>query len=106
MRLIDADALRDNMQWSIDHDMYDKPYDYLAEIDDAPTVNEWIPCSERLPLIEDQDVLATTTWGDITIASRCSCDDWFIHEGNSNAKTSDINAWMPLPEPYKGGEEE
>lgn len=39
MRLIDADALRENMQWCIDHGMYDKPYDYLAEIDDAPTID-------------------------------------------------------------------
>lgn len=39
MRLIDADALREDMQWCIDHDMYDKPYDYLAEIDDAPTID-------------------------------------------------------------------
>lgn len=66
MRLIDADALRENMQWSIDHGMYDKPYDYLAEIDDAPTVGEWIPVSEALPSkgqvvldIDDKE-----TWGD------------------------------------------
>lgn len=38
-RLIDADALRENMQWCIDHGMYDKPYDYLSEIDDAPTID-------------------------------------------------------------------
>lgn len=63
----------------------------------------WIPCSERLPLVTDQEVLATTIWGDVTIANRCTCDDWFIHEGNSNAKTSDIIAWMPLPTPYTKG---
>lgn len=48
MRLIDADALRDNMQWCIDHGMYDKPYDYLAEIDDAPTIDsvEVVKCKD------------------------------------------------------------
>ena len=48
MRLIDADALRDNMQWSIDHDMYDKPYDYLADIDDAQTIDavEVVRCKD------------------------------------------------------------
>lgn len=48
MRLIDADVLREEMQWAIDHGMYDKPYDYLAEIDDAPTIDavEAIRCKD------------------------------------------------------------
>ena len=38
-RYIDADALYEEMQWSIEHDMYDKPFDYLAEILEAPTIS-------------------------------------------------------------------
>ena len=65
---------------------------------------DWIPCSERLPE-EDQEVLATTNWGDVTYAWRYDNNKWFIHEGNTNATTDDILAWMPMPEPYKGGEQ-
>lgn len=62
---------------------------------------QWIPCSERLPE-EDTYVLATTAWGEITMAEKLSDIAWFIYEGNANATSDDIVAWMPLPEPYKG----
>ena len=74
--------------------------DTIAELEKKLAEREWIPCSERLPL-KEQDILATTTWGYVTIANRWFGDNWFIHEGNSNAKTSDIIAWMPLPKPYR-----
>ena len=38
-RYIDADKLYEDMQWSIQHDMYDKPFDYLEEIDCQPTAD-------------------------------------------------------------------
>ena len=60
----------------------------------------WFPCSERLPK-EDQEVLATTNWGDVTYAWRYDNNKWFIHEGSTNATTDDILAWMPLPDPYR-----
>jgi len=68
---------------------------------------EWIPISERLPEV-DQNVLATTRWGALTIAERLNIgpDCWFICEGEANARTKDIVAWQPLPEPYKAESEE
>ena len=65
----------------------------------------WISCSEKLPE-NDECVLATTAWGDVTIAERVyppindTC--WFIHDGNTNATIDNVVAWMPLPEPYRG----
>lgn len=38
-RYIDADKLYKDMQWNIQHDMYDKPFDYLAEIECQPTAD-------------------------------------------------------------------
>lgn len=38
-RWIDADKLYEEMQWGVEHDMYDKPFDYLAEILEAPTIS-------------------------------------------------------------------
>ncbi len=73
-----------------------------------PPKTRWIPCSERLPE-DDERVLATTAWEDVTIAERVyppindTC--WFIHDGSTNATIDDVVAWMPLPEPYKEGEQ-
>ena len=65
----------------------------------------WIPVSERLPE-KNVEVLATTKWGEITIAEKFCNGDWFIREGASNANVDDILAWMPLPEPYKAESED
>ena len=59
----------------------------------------WTPCSEGLPKV-DESVLATTVWNDVTIAWRIGINEWFIHDGGTNATTEDLIAWMPLPEPY------
>ena len=61
---------------------------------------EWIQTSERLPDI-NEEVLATTSDGIITIAWRTREDKWLIYEGEDNATTDDILAWMCLPTPYK-----
>ena len=60
----------------------------------------WIPISERAPE-KDVEVLATTRWGEITIAEMFSANNWFIHEGATNAEIDEIVAWMPLPAPFK-----
>jgi hypothetical protein len=64
----------------------------------------WIPVSERLPET-NVEVLVTTEWDCITIGEMFSSNDWFIHEGATNADIDDIKAWMPLPEPYKAESE-
>ena len=76
-------------------------------VETMPSVNSqrWIPVSERLPE-KNVEVLATTEWGAVTIAEMYSANDWFIHEGTTNACTDEIMAWMPLPEPYKAESEE
>ena len=44
-RWIDADKLHEAMQWAIEHDMYDKPFDYIAEVLDAPSI-DIVRCKE------------------------------------------------------------
>lgn len=65
----------------------------------------WTPCSDGLPKV-DESVLATTVWNDVTIAWRIGINEWFIHDGGTNATTEDLIAWMPLPEPWKGADDE
>ena len=80
---------------------------YEEIVENLPSVQQeqqWIPVSERLPVL-DEDVLATTAWNDITIAWRVGIDEWRIHEGNTNAETDDLIAWLPLPERYKPQQE-
>lgn len=60
----------------------------------------WIPCSDRLP--EEGQKCLVCDKGSIGI-------DTYIGHGNPyNWKwyTRDYEAWMPLPEPYKGGDSE
>lgn len=68
----------------------------------------WIPVEERLPDI-DQSVLICTKYGEITDGYRWNEKDWFCAWGEYNGahvggEYDLIVAWMPLPEPYKGGD--
>ena len=60
---------------------------------------KWIPVSERLPK-ENEEVLVTTVWGEVTIGERYSTIDYFINDGAINANEDEIIAWMPLPKSY------
>lgn len=69
---------------------------------DAPSAEaEWIPCSERLPDV-DIEVLTTTDWSDVLIAWIGKGGAWETEEHILD--NDEILAWMPLPEPYKGGD--
>ena len=66
----------------------------------ADTVHgEWMPCSERLP-IPPMFCLVTTdgSHGDVIDIALYMSDGWH--------KASEVIAWMPLPTPYKGGDDE
>ena len=65
----------------------------------ALKAQRWIPCSEQMPPI-GIEVLATCS-GFITTAAYIGNDIWFTCEGNSNATTAEIDAWMPKPNPYE-----
>ena len=75
----------------------------------AEAVQGWIPCSERLPS-EDGCYLVCMNfkYGNIEVLKWV--DGWNCYRGpngeicrGSEIDRADIIAWMPLPEPYKGG---
>lgn len=82
----------------------------------ADAVQGWIPCYERLPEAEDmyqppeqRYLCQLEAYGErkFCVLSRLKGAispfwDWYgvaVHD-------SEVTAWMPLPKPYKGGEEE
>lgn len=60
----------------------------------------WIPCSERLPS-EGKEVLITA-WRDTVMIAWIEDGEW-TNDALTFTDQSKVNAWMPLPEPYKGG---
>lgn len=73
---------------------------------DLPSVQRWIPVSERLPE-EKKQVLVCDAYGFIYTAE---CEvisddewlDWRWYESVEYRPMDDVVAWMPLPEPWKG----
>lgn len=75
--------------------------DFVEIVDRQPKVGEWIPCSERLP---DDFGLYLASYMDYTgyhvnllvfdPKEHFDVDFW----------KEEIDAWMPLPEPYKESE--
>lgn len=89
--------------------------DTIAQLEEKLAEREWIPCSERLPKIDEtlrlcdqisDEVLGTDTHGNIRHVyltncgylepTFCTVEEWM---------NVDIVAWMQLPEPYEEGGE-
>ena len=130
MRLIDADALyekaRDLEAQAIDYTVKishdeEKREEWLRwsailaertafkhDVYDAPTIEpepHWIPCSERLPEV-GRSVLFSV--GGMYTAEGCMRDDgdWCQFRWSSVQKRDIVDAWMPLPKPYGGEQDE
>ena len=73
----------------------------------AKPKQRWIPCSERLPE-DEQEILFSTKTGRVHSGryhDDHSANQWFSHRDRCRAWNNVVNAWMPLPEPYKEAEE-
>jgi len=68
----------------------------LTDLPSAQPEQRWIPCGERLP--EERGFYLTTTKDKAVY-----CDYW--NEDNFD-RTEMVIAWMPLPEAYRGGDEQ
>ena len=70
-------------------------------IKELPTAEQWIPCSERLPHNGDGIVLVNITYPNKAYFPIILCSS---ENAIRMAEHGDVNAWMPLPTPYKGDE--
>ena len=132
-RYIDADALRETIEFC--HYFGDVGTTFNASekealmqiIDGAPTIEvpKWIPCSERLPedsgdyLVRPSDNALDdySEFEEIMIMpydADCEAFGWWtsyfdpISLGFVDSEFTDyeVIAWMPLPEPWKGADDE
>lgn len=111
--LISAKALTEAMtKWARENFSTDDEYGHILQgmekvldlIEEQPTVDRWIPCSERLPK-EDGNYLISGVWGSGKEAVG-DCD-FSVNDGYfRTAWNFDTLAWMPLPEPYEAGDQE
>lgn len=79
-----------------------------VEIADRP--QEWIPCSERLPR-PYTEVLVCDECGWVSLGSYRPCDVTEKDSGWSTLTsiklpTDEVLAWMPLPKPWKGADDD
>lgn len=110
MKIIDADKLMQHIK----HKLCISSFDYLMEsekaiinvIESEPSIEmpTWIPCSERLP--ESQGYYICTC-KDGSKYKRASVVKWSNGWQLTGARTYwVVLAWMPLPEPMKGADDE
>lgn len=110
MRLIDADAFRRVLDTVYPFTKDEQRKHGMADIaksgvllafEKTPTASQWIPCSERLPQIKENPVLVS--WmGLVNIGWYNPIDGWTT---GTRFNVDEVDAWMPLPEPYKEGQD-
>lgn len=111
-RLIDADELEKAIYKWMPKDMEtwadgpippieDLVVSIMMTIEEQPTVNRWIPVSERLP---EEDGRYLCDWQGMRVGT---C---YFHNGHfrvyGEIKDKYVTAWMPLPKAYKGEKEQ
>ena len=83
------------------HDVYTATA-IIRSVPSADRPQGWIPCSERMPE-EYQNVLISLEWDSVGIG--WVCDGTWMCEWMSDCEDS-ILAWMPLPDPWEGADDE
>ena len=82
------------------YQMVDELKDYKDLEEQGKLLNKWIPCSERMPEVE-QDVLLSFRSFDVRVGYRSNNEGFFYVYGEEYVSFENTLAWQPLPEPYK-----
>ena len=102
-------ALDDGMnKWYSNVTLRQSMRDAINSIPSAEKQGEWIPCSERLPDLEEY-VLVTLRYGE-TMIMALDWDDgkieWKTQEESLIYDDDEVISWQPLPKPWKGADYE
>lgn len=72
----------------------------------TPSAQQWIPCEKELPKSEEEVIVSIHDDSGDTAYDYTS-SGWYAAAGKfwvvENETNMRVVAWMPLPEPYKGG---
>lgn len=113
--IIDAEHFDARVREAMGMAMDDLPMEYqeavqaiLAMLKTEPSVYvpRWIPVEDGLPEEEGQYLVSCDTDYGVEVARFYIDEDGERYFGCDWNNPEDIEAWMPLPTPYKGGEEE
>ena len=78
----------------------------LTPIQNLPSARQWIPCEKELPKSEEEVIVSIHDDSGDTAYDYTS-SGWYAAAGKfwvvENETNMRVVAWMPLPEPYKGG---
>lgn len=96
-----------------EHQAWYKVEDVYEALDGVPSVQQWIPCSERLP--EKPFGCLVTVWDSTPTGEGDDFENvlpYFVgwdgeqwNDGDGEQCPFEVIAWMPLPDPYREGEE-
>lgn len=107
-QLIEAMAEEIENCYSRETELSERARDYLDKTDYD---GGWIPCSERLPKNDNYILLSFENFSVPLVGRYESNEDggvFYVGDETESCISQDIivNAWQPLPESYKGEEEE
>ena len=71
----------------------------VVEALSQPPADQWIPCSERLPKLGQICLVTRANWFG---KPRLEIAGYWLDGWRIKGHNTEISAWMPLPEPYKG----
>lgn len=101
MSLIDADMLLSWFESWNDNDEFSVGY-IKGLIKEAEKVGAWIPCTERLPETERHAFYLISSKGTSWIAKWNG--EYWASIFFPFVEMEDVDAWAPMPEPWKGKE--
>lgn len=105
MRLIDADLIDYNCLIFMNEfngvSVNNIISGYKKLVNNQQTFNEWIPCSERLPLDSGWYMASCVDNDGYEFVKICSFHKSIDEEFSFFDAFSNVIAWRPLPQPYK-----
>lgn len=76
-------------------------WECLDVVAQVPSAQHWIPCSEGSPK-KNGNYIVTLSYTEGFKFSFVDIDNFSVNERQWNVYGSDVIAWMPLPEPWRG----